>query len=163
MARKEHDREDILREATALIERIEFELPGYAEPIVVGFRSDGSASVFVGPDPVFQFNTKHELRRAFVAGKMIKAERGQLISLEKHRTATQVKMLRTKLDPASSVALLTNAGPGCPLRSAAGSRSRFRVLGLPAAALATATDAVDFAGPMVGDSSALPSDEGGLS
>ena len=109
MARKEQAREDILREATALIERIEVELPGYSDPIVVGFRSDGSASVFVGPDPVFQFNSKQELRRAFVAGKLIKAERGQLISLEKHRTAKQVKMLRTKLDAASSVALLSDA------------------------------------------------------
>jgi hypothetical protein len=109
VTRKEQDREDLLREATALIERIEVELPGYSEPLVVGFRSDGSVSVFVGPDPVFQFNSKHELRRAFVAGKLITAERGQLIMLEKSRTAAQVRMLRTELDPASSVALLTAA------------------------------------------------------
>ncbi len=109
MARKEQNREDILREATALIERIEVELPGYSEPLVVGFRSDGSVSVFVGPDPVFQFNSRHQLRRAFVAGKLIKAERGKLISLEKQRIGTQVKMLGTELDAASSDALLTNA------------------------------------------------------
>ena len=109
VARKEHDREDILREATALTERIEVELPGYAEPIVVGFRPDGSASVFIGFDPVFQFNSKHQLRRAYVAGKLIKAERGQLVSLARQSTTSQVRMLRTELNSACTVELLAEA------------------------------------------------------
>ncbi len=109
MARNEQDREDILREATALIERIELELPGYAEPLIVGFRRDGSASVFVGTDPVFQFNSQHQLRRAYLAGKLIKAERGQLVSLERRRTATEVQLLRTELDAAPTATLLAAA------------------------------------------------------
>ena len=109
VARREQDREDILREATALVERIEVEMPGYAEPLVIGFRRDGSASFFVGADPVYQFNSQHQLRRAYVGGKLIKAERGQLVSLDRHRTATQVQLLRTELDAASVVTLLTEA------------------------------------------------------
>ena len=109
MARHEQDREDILREATALVERIELEVPGYSDPVIVGFRRNGSASVFIGADPVFQFNSKHELRRAYVAGKLIKAERGRLVSMEKRRTATQVQMLSTELDASSVTEIQTTA------------------------------------------------------
>ena len=42
MARRESDREDLLREATALVERAELTIEGFDEPIVVGFRRDGS-------------------------------------------------------------------------------------------------------------------------
>ena len=74
MARRESDREDLLREATALVERAELTIEGFDEPIVVGFRRDGSASFFFGADPVYQFNTAFELRRAFVVGLLYKAE-----------------------------------------------------------------------------------------
>jgi len=109
MARSEQDREDILREATALVQRIELELPGQAEPVIVGFRRDGSASLFFGADPVFQFNSQRQLRRAFVAGTLIKAERGRLVSLDRRRTATRVELLRTELNDPSATALLTAA------------------------------------------------------
>src|SRR5688572_18570527 len=65
MARQEQDREDILREATALVERVELLIPEFPEPIVAGFRRDGSASFFFGADPVLQFNAQGKLRRAF--------------------------------------------------------------------------------------------------
>ena len=106
VARNEQDREDILREATALVERVEFMLNAYPEPVVIGFRRDGSASIFIGADPVFQFNSKHQLRRAFVAGKLIKAERGRLVSLDRHRTADQVQLVRSELDDAATQRLL---------------------------------------------------------
>ncbi len=109
MARNEQDREDLLREATALVERIEFELPGSDETIVVGFRRDGSASFFLGVDPVFQFNSGHQLRRAYVDGKLLKAERGGLVALERRRTASQVELLRTELDEAACAVVLENA------------------------------------------------------
>ena len=52
MAQRETNREDLLREATALVERAEIRIPGESEPIVVGFRRDGSASFFfVAPTP----------------------------------------------------------------------------------------------------------------
>jgi hypothetical protein len=94
MARHEENREDILREATALVERIEFELPDAAEPLIVGFRRDGSASFFFGSDFVVQFNSRNELRRAFWNTRLIKADRGQLCFMDRERSAQEV-ILRT--------------------------------------------------------------------
>jgi len=97
MARDEHDREDLLREATALVERAELALPGEAEHLVAGFRRDGGLSLFFGPDPVYQFNPARQLRRAFVAGTMFKAERGRLVALERRREPDRVVLLRREL------------------------------------------------------------------
>ena len=73
MARNQSDREDLLREATALVERAELRISGWSEPVVVGFRRGGGASLFFGGKEVYQFNAGGELRRAFVAGRLIKA------------------------------------------------------------------------------------------
>jgi hypothetical protein len=93
----EQDREDLLREATALVARAELVVDGYREPVVVGFRRDGSASVFVGNDCVFQFNAKNELRRAYWNGLLYKAERGRLASLDRQRRRHQVELVRHDL------------------------------------------------------------------
>ncbi len=106
MAREESDREDLLREATALVERAEIQLKD-GESIVVGFRRDGSASVFFGGEPVYQFNARDELRRAFVGGRIIKAENGRLASLERRREAARVVLLRHELDLQEAEALCT--------------------------------------------------------
>jgi hypothetical protein len=98
MARRESDREDLLREATALVERAELRLKLFREPVLVGFRRGGAASFFFGGDPVYQFNSACQLRRAFIAGKPMKAERGRLISLARERTATETALVRSELD-----------------------------------------------------------------
>lgn len=97
MARQEADREDILREATALVERAELTLPGRAESIVVGFRRDGASSLFFGADPVYQFNAAGQLRRAYIGGQLIKAERGVLVALRRERREHEVALLRHEL------------------------------------------------------------------
>jgi hypothetical protein len=99
MALEESDREDILREATALVERAELKIAGRAEAVIIGFRRDGSASLFLGHELVYQFNTKNELRRAFLAGDLIKAEAGSLVRLRRERTANAVHLLRHALSP----------------------------------------------------------------
>ena len=70
MARDESDREDLLREATALVERIELAPADAAddEHIVAGFRRDGALSIYFGADPVYHFNSAGELRRAYCDG-----------------------------------------------------------------------------------------------
>jgi hypothetical protein len=98
MARQESDREDLLREATALVERAELTISDCDEPAVVGFRRDGSASLFFGADPVYQLNSQGKLRRAYVAGKLIKAEAGKLASLDRRREADRVVLARHDLD-----------------------------------------------------------------
>ena len=113
MARQESEREDLLREATALVERIEFaagdrvESPestagnaafsGKHDGVVVGFRANGAASFFFGSDPVYQFNAAGELRRAYSDGLLIKAERGRLIALERVRCSNAVQLVRHEL------------------------------------------------------------------
>jgi hypothetical protein len=109
MARHESDREDLLREATALVPRAELTVPGEAEPVVVGFRDGGSASIYFGGDPVYQFNSAGELRRAYADGLLYKAERGRLIELRRERTTAQTQLVRRELTDQEQAALLAAA------------------------------------------------------
>jgi hypothetical protein len=97
LSRTEQDREDLIVEATALVERAELAAAGFSEPVVIGFRADGCASLYFGPDPAWHFNTRLQLRRAYIAGVLYKAERGQLVSLERRRTAGEVQLVRDDL------------------------------------------------------------------
>ena len=108
MARYEADREDILREATALVERVELKLPSRAETVVIGFRKNGAASFFFDADPVYQFNSAGELRRAYVAGRLIKADHGILAELTKERAENEVRFLRRDLTAAETERLLAD-------------------------------------------------------
>ncbi|QDU94676.1 hypothetical protein [Lignipirellula cremea] len=103
MARQEEDREDILREATALVQRIELRLPGDSEePVVAGFRTSGAICFYFGADPVYQFNSQGELRRGYRGGLLIKAERGKLYTLRRERTDGQVVLHRSELSAAAT-------------------------------------------------------------
>jgi hypothetical protein len=106
MARQEQDREDLLREATALVERIELRVDGFPEPIVAGFRRSGEGSVYFGADPVFQFNVAGELRRAYMDGRLVKAERGQLVFLRRERAEGQSFLVREAVGAAAGAAKL---------------------------------------------------------
>lgn len=97
MARQEHEREDLLREATALRRRVQLLTPLSDEPIVIGFRQEGAASVYVGAEPVYQFNGQGELRRGFEQGCMVKAEDRQLVILQKTRLQGQLQLVRRPL------------------------------------------------------------------
>ena len=119
MAGEESNREDLLREATALVERIEVvrrDLPGGSpdeaaerEHIVAGFRANGAFSVFFGDDPVYQFNAAGELRRAFCDGLLFKASRGHLVSIRRVRTANEVQLVTHVVSESEEAAFLTRA------------------------------------------------------
>jgi hypothetical protein len=99
MARQESDREDLLREATALVERIEL-APSHdplGEHLVIGFRSNGAMSIYFGSDIAYQFNSSGQLRRAYADGLLLKAVRGRLVALERARQDDQVQLLRRQL------------------------------------------------------------------
>jgi len=72
-------------------------MPDEAEPLVAGFRRDGSASVYFGGDPAYHFNAAGQLRRAFCSGLLYKAERGKLVSLVRRRLPDRVELLRHEL------------------------------------------------------------------
>jgi hypothetical protein len=107
MSREESPREDLIREATALVERIEISFdtsssiePDSASPVIIGFRANGALSIFFGEDPVYQFNSAGALRRAYWGGRLFKADHGRLVSLERHRTAQEVQLVRRELTAA---------------------------------------------------------------
>jgi hypothetical protein len=129
MARQESDREDLLREATALIERAELALDGESEPVTVGFRRDGSLSVFFGGDPVYQFNAAGQLRRAFSGGLLYKAERGRLVELRRERTATEVALVRRELSEQESADFLNAAHSRLTRLSGLLAAGTFRITG----------------------------------
>ena len=97
MAREVRDREDLLRDATAFAERLQLRvvLDGRSVEVFAGFRADGGVSLYFGAEPVYQFNSAGELRRAF-DGHVIKAERGSLVALDPKRSDSAVEMVRTE-------------------------------------------------------------------
>jgi hypothetical protein len=99
MARTERDREDLLAEATALVERVELELPGLNDHVIAGFRANGCGSVYFGHDVAYQFNARGELRRAHDHGVLFKAERGRLVQLNRQRKAERVELVAEALGP----------------------------------------------------------------
>jgi hypothetical protein len=107
MARDESDREDLLREATALVERVELEVGEGSGRIVAGFRSTGAFSIFFDADPVYQFNTAGELRRAYRDGLLYKADRGWLASLRRTRQASEVVLVRYDLSEAEQAEFIS--------------------------------------------------------
>ena len=100
MAREESDREDLIQEATGLVDRVEYQVDFVDEPIVVGFRRDDSISFFFGQNRVYQFNNRNELRRCYLDGQLLKAERGKLVRLTRHRVDRQVQLVRHELSDA---------------------------------------------------------------
>ena len=101
MAKQEQDKEAILREATALVNRVELKLGGERESgdsVFVGFRRDGSVSFFYDGEPVYQFNTQHAFRRGYYQSTMLKAEQGKLVQLTRSREGEQLVLLRREFN-----------------------------------------------------------------
>ncbi len=105
-SREEQDREDLLAEAVALVERAEIELPQGGGRVIAGFRRDGCGSVYFDDEPAYHFNTRHELRRAFVDGQLFKADRGRLVALNRVRTDSEVQLVRHELNDAETAEFL---------------------------------------------------------
>src|SRR5262245_7174622 len=106
MSRRESDREDLLREATALVERVELAVDGLGESIIVGFRRDGAVSFYFDADTVYQFNAAGQLRRAFLGGLLYTSQRGRLISLRRERSENEVALLSSDLSEEQTAALI---------------------------------------------------------
>ncbi len=97
MSRYEAEREDMLVEARALVDRAEYQAPGYEQPLVAGFRANGALSLFFGEDPALHWNSQGELRRAYVGGLLYKAEHGRLVALQRERTVAETTLVRHEL------------------------------------------------------------------
>jgi hypothetical protein len=129
MARDEELREDLLREATALVVRIELEIDGIDDEIVAGFRRDGAASFYFGQQISYQFNTAGKLRRGYLDGRLYKPEAGRLVQLTRRRTAKEVELVRHECNAVEEQEFLTTAGRRLFALQHALTESQFHVLG----------------------------------
>ena len=109
MAKQQQNKEDILREATALVNRIEIKFSRESvskESVFIGFRRDGAISFFFGAEPVYQFNTRHEFRRGYCQGAILKAVAGKIIQLTRVREGEQLVLLSRDYSAQQTAAFL---------------------------------------------------------
>ena len=104
MARKESDKEDLIADATALVDRAEYRYPVNADRrfswtlITVGFRKNKSFSIYFDQDPFYQFDPNGSLRRACENGFLYRSEQSSLARLNRERSETQTTLQRIDLD-----------------------------------------------------------------
>lgn len=106
MARNESDREDLIREAVGLPNRAEWSVPSQNEPVVTGIKRNGSLCLYLGADPVYQFDPEGQLRRAFVDGFLYRTQGSTLARIHRERTETESNLVRYDLDVAELDAFL---------------------------------------------------------
>jgi hypothetical protein len=129
MARERQDREDLLAEAKALVERASLALAGHDEDVMVGFRRDGGASLYFGPARVYHFTSRGELRRAMIEPLLFKAERGQLVSLRRQPGEGTIELLRHDLDATEMQAFLAEMAARLTALRLALAAGTFRLIG----------------------------------
>jgi predicted nuclease with TOPRIM domain len=129
MARQESDREDLLREAVGLVRRVELRIGGEVETVTAGFRRNGALSVYFGADPVWQFNTAGEVRRGYVAGKLLKADGGRLVEMIRERTDDVTQLVSRELSEDESQTVLSAAAQRIDHLRAALGEGRYDIVG----------------------------------
>jgi len=103
MASNEKDREDLMRDARALKRRVSFrsnqrEDPVFFTQIVLGIRENRYLSAYFDQDPVFHFDERNRLRRAFVDGYLYRTQGTTLARLNRERTRNETILKRHDLD-----------------------------------------------------------------
>ncbi len=92
MALTELDREDLFRDGRAMPIRGDIEVDSILW--LFGFRRQGQASLYAGPDCVIQFNLRGELRRLYHGGHRMAAEQGKLYRLDTLNRGQQLHLQR---------------------------------------------------------------------
>jgi len=85
VARNESDKEDLIRDASALVERAEIACEGFEELITIGFFADGRCSIYFAQDPFYQFDSQGRLRRAYQAGFLYRSQHSTLSRIDRRR------------------------------------------------------------------------------
>lgn len=107
MARQESDREDLIREATALKPRVEWEIVGEPGVVFAGLKRNGALSLYFDQDPVYQFDAEGRLRRAYVDGYLYRSDGDRLAQLHRERTETETVLARQDIVGTDLVQFLT--------------------------------------------------------
>jgi hypothetical protein len=97
MARHEADREDLFAEAVGLVRRCECQLDEDGPKMVAGFRADDTLVCYLSADEMYQFDAAARLRRAFVAGRLYRAQGTTLARLTRERTPERTVLQRVDL------------------------------------------------------------------
>lgn len=102
MARKEEDKEDLIVDATALVNRAEY-VPAPDDTnrwslVTVGFRKDGCFSLYFDQDPFYQFDASGHLRRACIGRFLFRSQGNTLARLNRERLVEQTTLQRIDLD-----------------------------------------------------------------
>jgi hypothetical protein len=98
MPRHEAERENLMRDATALCRRGEWIVRGFREPVTAGFRDGGGCSVYFGQDPCYHFDAASALRRAYAESKLYRTQGKTLAELVRVRTERETVLQRRDLD-----------------------------------------------------------------
>ncbi|WP_339726975.1 hypothetical protein [uncultured Gimesia sp.] len=97
MARNEEDREDLMREATALFPRAELQVVHESFPVFWGQKKSGHFSFYFGSDPVYQFDQTGFLRRAYIEGALYRTQGNTLARLTRVRNSEETILNRYDL------------------------------------------------------------------
>ncbi|MCA9005499.1 MAG: hypothetical protein KDA70_09530 [Planctomycetaceae bacterium] len=106
MALHEQDREDLMREATALFPRAEFQVEQEHEPLFWGQKKNGHFSFYFGSDPVYQFDQNAFLRRAYLNGQLYRTQGSTLARLTRLHNSTESVLQRYDLTETELTACL---------------------------------------------------------
>jgi hypothetical protein len=87
-----------MREATALVRRVELSVSGESEPVVAGFKESGNLSLYFGADPVFHFDAAGRLRRGYCQGLLYRTQGLTLARLDRRRTMAATELVRQDLN-----------------------------------------------------------------
>ena len=130
MARDAHDREDLLRDARGLSPRVQLEVELSVGPteFFAGFRGE-SLSLYFGQNLAFHFNDRCQLRRAFVADELLKADEGRLVAMRRERTDAEVSLLSRSLEEDEERTLLADLERRLRELAEALAADSFRVVG----------------------------------
>ncbi len=99
MARHESDREDLMREATALKRRVRLQPPAGGPMLVAGFHRDGALSLYFEADPVYHFDSAGLLKRAYIDGDLYRTQGETLAKLTRVRSDRETQLIRIDLTP----------------------------------------------------------------
>ena len=89
MARQESDKEDLIRDATALVERAEIFCEGWSTIITIGFFRDSRCSIYFDQDPFYQYDANGLLRRAFENGFLYRSLGSRLAQIDRRRSTSE--------------------------------------------------------------------------
>ena len=108
MTRLELPREDLLRDAVAFTRRVMLSVKeeSYNAELFIGFRDNGCVSFYCDQDPVYQFNSNGELRRAFINAQKLESAECKLVALTRQRNGAKLELLREPLSSEGTLSML---------------------------------------------------------